>query len=315
MTGATLAFKPQPIGSVEPSDRDEDDEPFEMPPPPSARKIARRRESTRVKLANAVASPAPSRRARELAAASTAEAEHDSASDSETRAQSLFTPRAPKPVPHLSFKPNKRPRPSAAPPPSPGPSMPPPMSVPRRMAARKSRLGGAIMDSVVPLPISDTPVIDKNRDMRRGEGERRDSLGMRGQRASSSFGRGEPSYPHSSVPSNQFYKHIPPDLPEPVKARWLIAWCAKRAMDERTGKAKGEKPPVETDDVERLLGDVVGGFVASVARGDVDTSDVFGKQVSRGSVGFVGFLLTTPHRESQRLRCLSSHIRATSTTA
>ena len=44
-------------------------------------------------------------------------------------------------------------------------------------------------EAVVPVPDSETPMIRKNKELR--EAQRRSSLGMRGQRASSSLGRGE----------------------------------------------------------------------------------------------------------------------------
>jgi kinetochore protein Mis13/DSN1 len=44
-------------------------------------------------------------------------------------------------------------------------------------------------EAVVPVPEGETPMIRKNRELR--EAQRRSSLGMRGQRASSSLGRGE----------------------------------------------------------------------------------------------------------------------------
>lgn len=46
------------------------------------------------------------------------------------------------------------------------------------------------VDSVVPLPESETPMIRKNKELREAQ-SRRSSLGGRGQRASSSLGRGE----------------------------------------------------------------------------------------------------------------------------
>lgn len=45
-------------------------------------------------------------------------------------------------------------------------------------------------DTEIPLAESETPMIKKNRQLRE-EQSRRSSLGMRGQRASSSLGRGE----------------------------------------------------------------------------------------------------------------------------
>jgi len=48
------------------------------------------------------------------------------------------------------------------------------------------------MDEMVPLAESETPMIKKNKELR-AEQSRRSSLGTRGQRASTSLGRGDPS--------------------------------------------------------------------------------------------------------------------------
>lgn len=45
-------------------------------------------------------------------------------------------------------------------------------------------------DELVPLPESETPMIRKNKELREAQ-SRRTSLGMRGQRSSSSLGRGD----------------------------------------------------------------------------------------------------------------------------
>ncbi|KAL1405778.1 hypothetical protein Q8F55_007451 [Vanrija albida] len=263
-------FNPRPIAEAE-DDAGDDAIP---PPPPSTRKIARRRESTRAKLAREP-SPVPSRPGRApLVADDAVPAEDVGDSRQEGDAPSIFTNK-PLAVPHLSFKRAARPRPSAAPPPSPPGSPPgswamgPPASV--RRGRRSTR---ALGDMVVPLPIADTPIISRNRDMR-NEMDRRSSLTMRGKRASSSFGRGEPSYPHSSVPSEQFYRHIDTGIPEPIKARWLISWCAKRAMDEHMAEGKGKRRAADADEVDKLLGDVMDDFVSNLAKGNVDTN-VFG---------------------------------------
>lgn len=83
-------------------------------------------------------------------------------------------------------------------------------------------------------------------------------------------------HPHSSVPSTQFYKHIPPEDSEPIRARWLIAWCAKRALDEHVGvgtsKGKQRAADPATKEIDALLGDVIDDFVANVAKGNVDTN-------------------------------------------
>lgn len=198
------------------------------------------------------------------------------ASDSEDEsmsmgADSVFTPGMKKTVPHLVFKPYNRPRPSVAPPPSPG----------RPRQGRKSIAGSSrsgrmsivegrqYVDSVQPMPVPDTPVHRRKSEARKRVTEARPSLGLRGQRGSTSFGRGEPTYPHSSVKPHEFHRHIPVELPDPVKVRWLVSWCAKRAYEEHVSKGKVRARDPEAD---RLLGDVIDMFVANVAKGDVDTN-------------------------------------------
>ncbi|KAK1058130.1 hypothetical protein LTR33_013479 [Friedmanniomyces endolithicus] len=85
----------------------------------------------------------------------------------------------------------------------------------------------------ITLPFQDTPVIRRNKEMRKGgdNGHRRSSSGMRGRRASSMMdeGRGN-ALPHSEVPTAEFYKHISADLTEPRRMRCLLGWCGTRAL-------------------------------------------------------------------------------------
>ncbi|TKA80177.1 hypothetical protein B0A55_03591 [Friedmanniomyces simplex] len=85
----------------------------------------------------------------------------------------------------------------------------------------------------ITLPFQDTPVIRRNKEMRKGgdEGHRRSSSGMRGRRASSMIdeGRGN-ALPHTEVPTAEFYKHISVDLTEPRRMRCLLGWCGTRAL-------------------------------------------------------------------------------------
>ncbi len=110
----------------------------------------------------------------------------------------------------------------------------------------------------IALPFADTPVIRRNKEMRKGAdtGHRRSSLGMRGRRASSlidggkSNGRpriasdatdesglvadGREALPHDEVEVAEFYKHIESDgLPEPRRMKQLLTWCGTRAMGEK----------------------------------------------------------------------------------
>jgi len=81
------------------------------------------------------------------------------------------------------------------------------------------------------LPVSDTPVINRNKEMRKkGGGTRRSSLGMRGRRASSLIENGHSAIPHHQVATSEFYKHISADgLSEPRRMRQLLTWCGERA--------------------------------------------------------------------------------------
>lgn len=102
-------------------------------------------------------------------------------------------------------------------------------------------------DSFVALPVSDTPIIRKNQQLRQngGDGRRRSSLSMRGKRASS-IGNGFQSLPHSDIPASEFYKHISEDLPDPVRMKQLLAWCARRSIDE--SKLRPKVQGSETDE-------------------------------------------------------------------
>ncbi|KAH6984012.1 Mis12-Mtw1 protein family-domain-containing protein [Ilyonectria destructans] len=86
----------------------------------------------------------------------------------------------------------------------------------------------------IALPMSDTPVINRNKAMRKkGNGNRRSSLGMRGRRASSLIDSGQTAIPHREVDPASFYKHIEADgLTEPRRMKQLLTWCGERALTE-----------------------------------------------------------------------------------
>lgn len=42
--------------------------------------------------------------------------------------------------------------------------------------------------------------------------------------------------PHPDVAYEDFHKHIKVDFPEPVRMKQLLAWCARRALDEQKAK-------------------------------------------------------------------------------
>jgi len=84
----------------------------------------------------------------------------------------------------------------------------------------------------IALPFTDTPVINRNKELRKkGTGGRRSSLGMRGRRASSLIDNGYNAIPHHQVETSQFYKHIEAEgLSEPRRMKQLLTWCGERAL-------------------------------------------------------------------------------------
>ncbi|RDA84531.1 hypothetical protein CP532_3755 [Ophiocordyceps camponoti-leonardi (nom. inval.)] len=126
------------------------------------------------------------------------------------------------------------------PPPPPPPTPPPPPSPPPPQLPASP--------TTIALPMSDTPVINRNKEMRRkGAPSRRSSLGSRGRRASSLIDNGQAALPHREVDSTEFYKHISADgLPEPRRMKQLLMWCGERALSE--------KPPHGTSGSHAILG-------------------------------------------------------------
>ncbi|KAL4907915.1 Mis12-Mtw1 protein family-domain-containing protein [Aspergillus multicolor] len=101
--------------------------------------------------------------------------------------------------------------------------------------------------TTIALPVADTPVIQRNREMRgkkSGKGGRRSSLSMRGRRASSLIDSGASNaLPHDKVDTAEFYKHIAADgLVEPRRMRQLLIWCGTRALlDKPSGSRSGDE--------------------------------------------------------------------------
>ncbi|KAF8467245.1 Mis12-Mtw1 protein family-domain-containing protein [Kalaharituber pfeilii] len=103
---------------------------------------------------------------------------------------------------------------------------------PSPVLRRNNRSNKEAIEKVV-IPLSDTPIIQRNKQFRNGSGggssSRRSSLGLRGRRASSLIDNGQVADPHSQLPSEDFYKHIDAELVEPRRMKQLLIWCAKRA--------------------------------------------------------------------------------------
>lgn len=103
--------------------------------------------------------------------------------------------------------------------------------------------------ATIALPMSDTPIINRNKEMRKkgGSSNRRSSLGNRGRRASSLIESGQTAIPHREVNPADFYKHIEAEgLTEPRRMKQLLTWCGERALSG--------KPPHGTPNSNAILG-------------------------------------------------------------
>lgn len=144
-----------------------------------------------------------------------------------------------------------------------------PVKLPQQQQSRQP------IDTIVAIPISETPMIRKNQEFRNGK--RRSSFALRGKRASS-IGNGfvgknskDPLWyicifckifswilirvsrtpiilwtaslalPHASIIPQDFYRHISPELPGPVRMKQLLAWCGRRAIDAQPSSASNKK--------------------------------------------------------------------------
>ncbi|KAK2469505.1 hypothetical protein H9L39_18776 [Fusarium oxysporum f. sp. albedinis] len=106
-----------------------------------------------------------------------------------------------------------------------------------------------VQSATITLPMSDTPIINRNKEMRKkgGNSNRRSSLGNRGRRASSLIGSGQTAIPHREVNPADFYKHIEAEgLTEPRRMKQLLTWCGERAL--------AGKPPHGTPNSNAILG-------------------------------------------------------------
>ncbi|KAL4954334.1 Mis12-Mtw1 protein family-domain-containing protein [Aspergillus filifer] len=105
----------------------------------------------------------------------------------------------------------------------------------------------AAAPTTIALPMADTPVIQRNKEMRgkkSSKGGRRSSLSNRGRRASSLIDSGASNaLPHNKVDTADFYKHIAADgLLEPRRMRQLLIWCGTRALgDKPSGSRSGDE--------------------------------------------------------------------------
>ncbi|PNP56838.1 hypothetical protein FNYG_15323 [Fusarium nygamai] len=106
-----------------------------------------------------------------------------------------------------------------------------------------------VQSATIALPMSDTPIISRNKEMRKkgGNSNRRSSLVNRGRRASSLIESGQTAILHRAVNPADFYKHIEAEgLTEPRRMKQLLTWCGERAL--------AGKPPHGTPNSNAILG-------------------------------------------------------------
>ncbi|KAE9375498.1 hypothetical protein N431DRAFT_454132 [Stipitochalara longipes BDJ] len=99
----------------------------------------------------------------------------------------------------------------------------------------KSSVDQSKQSTVISLPFSDTPIINRNKELRKkGNGARRSSLGLRGRRASSLIENGHSAIPHREVETSEFYKHIEAEgLSEPRRMKQLLTWTGERCIGKK----------------------------------------------------------------------------------
>ncbi|KAJ2349828.1 hypothetical protein GGH91_000571 [Coemansia sp. RSA 2671] len=103
-------------------------------------------------------------------------------------------------------------------------------------------------------------------------GRRRSTFSMRGKRASS-IGGGFKATPHESVAAGDFYRHISPELPEPIRLRQLLAWCARRtASDVASDGWPGELPGGVRRVLDEALKEAVDDMHSAFEKGAIATS-------------------------------------------
>ncbi len=76
--------------------------------------------------------------------------------------------------------------------------------------------------------------------------------------------------PHSSVPSDRFHRHTDPALPDPVRARHVLTWCASRSAPRPTD-SQTRLPPLSHANAA-LLASLQDQIVKQLADATIDIS-------------------------------------------
>ncbi|KAF9048263.1 hypothetical protein BDZ89DRAFT_1057838 [Hymenopellis radicata] len=146
------------------------------------------------------------------------------------------------------------------------------------------------VDVTQPIPISESPVIERNKALRQGAMDairqsreeevsqtpsghrRRSSVGGRGNRIRVSIeSTGTISQPHNSVAESSFHKHIPPELPDADRMRLLLSWCSTRANNVPPPEDEDNPFPTLTPKASALLRTVEDKMIRMLSDKQVDT--------------------------------------------
>ncbi|KAG9091280.1 hypothetical protein FRC06_000639 [Ceratobasidium sp. 370] len=166
----------------------------------------------------------------------------------------------------------------------------PPANQPNSSSSALSRVA---LDSIEPVPISDTPVIVRNREIRQAsQSRRRSSLSSRAQIF---YPRLKPiapilsftSYtlspllilyllaatPHPSVPPDTFFRHVDPELPDALRLRQVLCWTTSRASDQpQSGVSRTSDIPPLSPHLADMLKSIQAASSKKIASGQVNTS-------------------------------------------
>ncbi|KAG0258868.1 hypothetical protein BG011_003004 [Mortierella polycephala] len=126
-------------------------------------------------------------------------------------------------------------------------------------------------ESIVVIPLRETPMIQKNKDMRGAN--RRSSLVMRGKRASS-IGNGFHTQPHPSIDPRTFFRHISADEPPPIRMKQLMAWCARKTIDSQNSRSQSALKLAKQIEEEALTMLIAGRFSVSWYSRPLDTEPI-----------------------------------------
>ncbi|KAG0002836.1 hypothetical protein BGZ80_009787 [Entomortierella chlamydospora] len=127
-------------------------------------------------------------------------------------------------------------------------------------------------ESIVAIPMRETPMIKRNKDMR-NDASRRSSFTMRGKRASS-IGNGFHATPHASVDPRCFFRHIAAEDPPPVRMKQLMAWCARKCIDSQQASSQSTLKIAKQIEEEALSMLIAGKFSVSWYSRPLDTEPI-----------------------------------------